>query len=471
MGTPGDRHEETVTDRPPQTLPSSVDGTPERSAIWMIARGGVTAAASLGIPFLLSNILARQTMNAWILMVFLTSWIRLLDLGITTAVVRFVARESAPETKNQVVRAGSQILRVPAILATVALATLAALLTRAYPSVARIPGARSGLMIMALFASITLLIAPANGFYVAQHRGRFLAIALAGSRGLQVVATLTVAIVTKNLFWIAAVFSLTELLGSLFVWTRFKQDCPTDSAPISESLRLELRRHCASSAVWAVSGIFVASLDTAIVARVEAVATSEYGLCLALTATVGGLHAALLSPLIAQVASTTNDSGSTRTLVMKAARKTNRIMALATTLLLLCTPIVILAAGKGIDRSRMATVLAILHLANFLRFLGAPYASALLGTGEHRRVVASPVLEAVANLSASLVLGHFYGAIGVATGTLIGALASLLLHLAHNMRRTVIIAIDPRRYIADTIFVNLSFVLVASGATILLANR
>ena len=437
----------------------------------MIVRGVVTASASLGIPFLLSNVLARGTMNTWVLIVGLTSWIRMLDLGITGAVVRFVARESALETQSQIVRAGSRILRLPAVLATVALGTLAVLFNRAYPTAARTAGARSALLIMTLFAVLTLLLSPANGFFVAQHKGRFLAITLAASRTSQIIATLVTAVLTKNLFWIAGVFSFAEALGAAYTWWQFHRKCSNSTTKMKESLRGELRRHSTSGAVWAVASIAVASVDTAIVARVDPGATSEYALCLALTATVGGLHAALLSPLIAQVASVTTGPQAASALVMGAARRTNRIMAGATAMLLLFTPIVIVAAGSDIDRRRMATVLAVLHLANFLRFLAAPYSTALLGTGEHRKVMASPILEASTNLGASIVLGHYHGAVGVAVGTLIGATASILLHLFYNMPRTPLIAIKARRYVSEAIAINLSVVLLASGATLVLANR
>jgi O-antigen/teichoic acid export membrane protein len=97
-------------------------------------------------------------------------------------------------------------------------------------------------------------------------------------------------------------------------------------------------------------------------------------------------------------------------------------------------------------------ILTILVVANILRLIGAPYASILIGTGRQRLVTVSPLLEGGSNLIASVVLGIRYGAIGVAEGTLIGAVIGLLGHVFYNIPRTRNeISVSPQHFILSCI--------------------
>jgi O-antigen/teichoic acid export membrane protein len=81
-------------------------------------------------------------------------------------------------------------------------------------------------------------------------------------------------------------------------------------------------------------------------------------------------------------------------------------------------------------------VLSILVVANVIRLIGAPYASILIGTGQQKLVTVSPLLEGGTNLFFSVILGLKYGAVGVAEGTLIGAVVGMMAHIVYNMPRT-----------------------------------
>jgi O-antigen/teichoic acid export membrane protein len=80
-------------------------------------------------------------------------------------------------------------------------------------------------------------------------------------------------------------------------------------------------------------------------------------------------------------------------------------------------------------------ILLILVIANMLRLTGAPFASILIGTGQQRLVVLTPLMEGVTNLVFSIGLGIKFGAIGVAWGTLIGAVAAVLANVCYNLPR------------------------------------
>ena len=76
-----------------------------------------------------------------------------------------------------------------------------------------------------------------------------------------------------------------------------------------------------------------------------------------------------------------------------------------------------------------ATILVqLLVVANIIRICVSPYIVAMIGTGEQRRIIFVPLLEGAVNLAASVIAGYYLGAAGVALGTLIGSVVSLVGH-------------------------------------------
>jgi O-antigen/teichoic acid export membrane protein len=94
----------------------------------------------------------------------------------------------------------------------------------------------------------------------------------------------------------------------------------------------------------------------------------------------------------------------------------------------------------------------LLVAANVVRLSFLPYATLLLGMGEQRKVVMSPIAEGVTNLLASVLLASFFGAIGVAIGTLIGSFVSVTFHVLHNMPRTAGIDINRSLFVREGLF-------------------
>jgi O-antigen/teichoic acid export membrane protein len=112
--------------------------------------------------------------------------------------------------------------------------------------------------------------------------------------------------------------------------------------------------------------------------------------------------------------------------------------------LLLLTGLPILLCAKfglnlwaGTAYGTVATpILQMLIVANIVRLAGTPYSVILLGTGQQHLATASPLMEGVTNLIVSIVAGYYLGAIGVAFGTLVGAVVGLLAHVFYNLPRT-----------------------------------
>jgi O-antigen/teichoic acid export membrane protein len=436
----------------------------------MVIRGCAGAVGVLALPFLLANALPSDQMKAWTIVIGLTGAVRSLDFGVSTAVVRFLASEPDRQKKDQILRAGSRMLIGPAVVAGTCLILLAVRFSYFYPALKRAKHVQETLAVLGIFAAAGLVLFPVSSFFLAGHRGKFLAKTLILSKFLQLSAIFFCLRFTTDILILGLLFGVTEFGSGVFLWVSYRKEIPRARGRASRQFRMAMWRQCGASAVWGLSSVFIASFDTAIVGRVDPEALVEYGLSLAVAATIGGLHSALLSPVTAELSTpfeTANLGPPSKspeykgTYVVKVARQTNFLLGIVTLILLFLTPLVTRFSGNP-NETRMAGILIVLNTANYIRMLANPYAVSLVATGEHRKVVLSPLLEAGTNFVASVLLGIWFGAIGVAFGTLLGAIVSLSFHLFHNMPRTISIQIDPRVYIRKSAAPNLAPVLLGS---------
>src|SRR5271167_223631 len=95
------------------------------------------------------------------------------------------------------------------------------------------------------------------------------------------------------------------------------------------------------------------------------------------------------------------------------------------------------------------TLLRILVIANIIRLSATPYVMTLVGTGQQRLVILTPLLEAFTNLFISIIAGFLIGAIGVAIGTLVGAIVGTGGNFFYNMQRTKVFEFRISDYLRD----------------------
>jgi O-antigen/teichoic acid export membrane protein len=98
-----------------------------------------------------------------------------------------------------------------------------------------------------------------------------------------------------------------------------------------------------------------------------------------------------------------------------------------------------------------AFLLKILVIANVVRLSAVPYIVALVGTGQQRLVVFTPLLEGFTNLGVSILAGYYWGAAGVALGTFCGALVGLGGIVFYNMPLTTEIRFSMRQYFLESL--------------------
>jgi O-antigen/teichoic acid export membrane protein len=93
----------------------------------------------------------------------------------------------------------------------------------------------------------------------------------------------------------------------------------------------------------------------------------------------------------------------------------------------------------------------LLIAANVVRNTPAPYAHYLVATAQQRKILLAPLLEGGSNLVASVLLAWRYGAMGVAIGTLIGAVVGVAANPLYTVPRTAPAGFGAGAFLRDTI--------------------
>jgi hypothetical protein len=72
-------------------------------------------------------------------------------------------------------------------------------------------------------------------------------------------------------------------------------------------------------------------------------------------------------------------------------------------------------------------------IAAFIRMLTVLYSIAIVSANLQHQVIAPPLTEGISNLVVSIVLGIWLGPMGVALGTLVGAIICFALYSVHTI--------------------------------------
>lgn len=188
--------------------------------------------------------------------------------------------------------------------------------------------------------------------------------------------------------------------------------------------------------IWQFSMVFISGLDLWIVARIEFAAVPGYALALSLMAFLMGVGGALFSPSLPIFANALEETDHARFVVMfRRYQRWLMATSFGITLIIFTLPQTFWINLLGPSSSAFITVMPILLIATVLRLLTLLYAYALIGANRQHQVIASPLLEGIVNVIVSIALGIWLGPIGVALGTLVGAVLCLAMATLYNIPR------------------------------------
>jgi O-antigen/teichoic acid export membrane protein len=431
-----------------------------KNAISNLGRGGAGAVLAILLPPVLVRHMQPAAYAVWVLILQVVAYLGYLDFGLQTAVGRYIA--FAIEKKDTKLGDGIYStafagLTIATLLGLALILVAAMALPLIFPSVpkALLAPMRTAILIVGTSVALGLPTSAWNGVFVGMQRYEIPAITIGTGKLLSAIGLTWAVLSGKSLVFMACVVASMNLLSYLLQFGMLRRVAPQIGLTrelITKSTILELSDYCLSLTVWSFSMLLVSGLDVVLVGRFQFSAIAPYSVSATLMAVLGGIQFSIFGVIMPHAAGLQAREGADALgdLLVRST-KLGFLMLLVTGLPLIVFAAPVIRIWIGPQYSNIGGhILVILVIANILRLIGAPYGSILIGAGQQKLVVFSPLMEGVTNLAASVALGLKYGAIGVAYGTLLGGMVGLLAHLIYNIPRTSnTIAMSPYRLMRE----------------------
>ena len=431
-----------------------------KNAAANLGRGSAAAVVALLLPPVLVRHMTPAAYAVWVLTLQVVAYVSYLDFGLQTAVGRYIA--FANEKKDSKFRDGIFStafggLSLAAFIGLLVIACIALAARRIFPDV---PGAflssmRAAMIIVGISAALGLPASAWNGVFVGLQRFDIPAITNTASKVLSALGLIYAAIAGRSLIFMAIVVAAGNLLSYTLQFAMLRRIDPEirfKSSQITRDKIRELAGYCFSLTVWSFSMLLISGFDLVLVGHFQFDSVTPYAVSATLITFLAGVQNAIfgvIMPHAAQLQARQN-SAALGNLLIKATRFGVLLLLLTgLPMIVFAVPLIRVWIGAQFAQAGGA-ILVVLVSANMVRLTGAPFASILIGTGQQRLIIVSPLMEGFTNLFFSIVLGMKYGGIGVAWGTLIGAVAAVLANICYNLPRThSTIRCSPFRYVFE----------------------
>lgn len=407
---------------------------------------------ALFLPFLLVRMLPPEAYGTWALLMQVTMYVGFLDFGVQTAVARFVAHAHElrnPEQRDGIASTAVVLLAAACVIGLCLIGVMAWQLQHLFKNM---PAhlhmqAQVALLVMGGSFAIGLPFSVIHAIFIGLQRNEIPVTVVLANR--LTMAILTVTVVSRH-WGLAAMGGAVAAANGLsygltyFAWRKWARQVRIQTSLASVLYAKEIGNYSAAMMVWSLGMLMVGGLDLSIVGAFQYSATAYYAVALTVTTFVAqaqtAIFAALLPPSAALAA---RGEGRKLGSLLVSSTRYGMLTLLAMVLPLIVAGRDILKLWVGADYAvHSAAIMEVLVCANVVRLFAMPYSTLLLGSGQHRKVILSPLAEGVTNLVSSLIGAYLWGAIGVAVGTVIGSLVGVVLHLLYNMPRTTAIAVN-----------------------------
>lgn len=424
-----------------------------------LVAGGSAALFNFAVPAVLARHMPALEFSMWSLALQIVAYLYLFGLGVQTAVAKYVAEghekgDRADQTVT--VAAAGALISTGVAAGIVAVVFIVLLYPLLFPGIPAdmLPAFRWALCAIGASSVLQLLSLLPVGVFTGLYQNIYFVacqvlVRVATVAGLWWGVSHGAGLITLALIYACTGFMVVPLLyGALLAMHRWVLQ---DSWWRPDKPRLfSLLKYCAGLSVWIFSMLLVNSVSTILVGRFDIALAGSYSLALTFNAVMGGVLNSVLSPLI-PMGSAMHASDLER----------QQLPALLVRVTFWCVLglhlffIAVYAGGAVMLKlwvgeqyaSQTYPILMVLLFGNVIRNTAMPYATFLLSTALHRKAAASALVEGCANLLASVILGYWWGAIGVAWGTAVGAVAGLLMHVFYNFGRTPTITPSRREFV------------------------
>ena len=416
------------------------------NALFNLAGGASAGCMVLFLPYLLNRVLSQADYAIWVLGFQVAIYVPMFGLGIQQLLNRAIAHHLARDEHEHLHRNLASSLFILIVLAGAALLFVFV----SAPFVTRITDAQgaSNLMIERVWlkvggaASLGLFSLFFFGCFGGQQRYEweniYKAIISVGFIAL-IICTLGFGLtITPTL--LANLYIVSIGCGLLFLIWRYAMQRELPVLRLRDwhmpTVKSYLRGMYGLS-VWQIGVLMFSGLDLWIVAKIDFAAVPGYAIALSFLAFVNGAVAALAGPCLPRFAAELSKSecGIFKSIFIPFQSRVLLLLSGLFACIILC-PSALWTFLLRESAPSFNLVFPILLLATCLRLVTLLYSLAVIAANVQHRIILSPLVEGVVNLTSSVILAYWFGAIGVAIGTLLGAIACVLFTALHNMRRT-----------------------------------
>jgi O-antigen/teichoic acid export membrane protein len=417
-----------------------------KSSAANLTRLAVTSLVSIFLPAYLTHHLPVKTYGAWVLILQLSAYVGYLDFGVQTAVSKYIAEYEAREDPAGCGRCASVGLAITLVAGVLGI-LLTLVLAWQVPSIFHTmpQSLYQDVRLSVVFVGVSLSVSLASSVFAAMFSGL-----------QRYHVPMVITIISRLLFGAvicAAVASHSSLAvmgaaaGCVNIFTAFLQVVAWRK--IAHTIRISLRhidatmlkrmlKYCAVLTVWSGCMLCVSGLDLTIVGHYSFSETAYYAIAASPTSLILMIIAALMGPLLPATSALSVHRSSTQMggILLRSTRYATSVLFL-TGLPFVVVGYLILSKWVGpVYALHSVQLLRVLVLANIVRSMCAPYAMMVVATCRQRVATAAAVTEGIVNLVSSVWLAQHLGALGVALGTLLGAVAGVAMHFTVSMRYT-----------------------------------
>jgi O-antigen/teichoic acid export membrane protein len=410
---------------------------------------------SLVLPPFLVHRMAPAEYSAWVLILQLSGYVYMLDLGMQTAIGKFVAEYDAKEdgaASHDLVSTSFTILAFAAALGSAAIVVMAWSVPKLFHQmpVELVPQVRIALLAVGLSTAFVLPFGVFLSTFSGLQQYVFPTVVATISRvgtaiGLVITLLFHGGLVPLALVW--AAFNVITALIQYGGWRRLVSTRVAFSFFIfHRNSAIQLAKYGSVMSIWTLAMFFVSGLDIVIVGHYQYKETGFYSVANGAANFMLAVVSSLFGPLVPAVSSM--QAGTTPGRIGDICIRLTRycgslLLLMGLPLVFGSYPLLSLWVGKQYA-AQSALFLQVLVLGNVVRQLALPYILAVVATGRQHLATVAAVAEAVVNIVLSIWLVQRIGAVGVALGTLVGAFVSIGVHLFVSMRYTQPTILIPR---------------------------
>jgi O-antigen/teichoic acid export membrane protein len=417
-----------------------------KNAFANLCRGGATALVALLLPPFLTRILSKDAYGTWLLILQLSTYVSLLDFGIQTAVGRFVAHHNELEEfqeRDSIVSTALAILIGSGLVAIGGVSILAWQLPNLFRNMpAELhQDAQLALLVVGVSLAVALPFSVFGGIFVGLQRYDIPGWIIGSSKLLGGVFVVLIAHASHSIVMMAVVMGIVNIGAGVWQFLAYRKlagDIRLSASLVSRSGGKEISSYCFSLSIWTLAMLLVSGLDTVIIGYFDYGAVTAYVLANSIITIVAGVQSSIFSVLMPKAATlgSRGDSLALGQMLIDSTRYNMLILlVISTPLMLFGEAITSVWVGEQYQQST-AIFLKVLLIANLIRLSTYPYSIILIGTGQQKKVIMTPVVEGLSNFIASVFFASVFGGVGVAFGTMIGGLGGVFANIFYNMKNT-----------------------------------